>query len=40
MASTKDVYWIEMELLNGISLESILEDEGHLPEREVIKVVK
>ncbi len=40
MASTHDVYWIEMELLNGATLEKVLEDEGPLPEREVIKVPK
>ena len=40
MASTHDVYWIEMELLNGVTLEKVLEDEGLLPEREVIKVTR
>ena len=39
MASTHDVYWIEMELIKGTNLEKVLEEEGPLPERDVIKVI-
>ena len=39
MASTRDVFWIEMELIKGLSLEQILDSEGPLSERDVIKVI-
>ena len=39
MASTNDVYWIIMELIDGHSLDQVLQDEGPLSEREVIKVI-
>ena len=39
MASTNDVYWIIKELIDGHSLDQVLQDEGPLSEREVIKVI-
>ena len=39
MASTNDVYWIIMELIDGHSLDQVLQDEGPLSEREGIKVI-
>ena len=39
MASTNDVYWIIMEFIEGHSIDQVLQDEGPLSEREVIKVI-
>ena len=38
MASTQDVFWIEMEWIDGSALDTVLEQEGPLLEREVVKV--
>ncbi len=38
LSKKKDVFWIVMEHLDGISLDRELENRGPLPEVEVIKV--